>query len=388
MSPAGGIPPRATLHLAAALAILVPATLWASYGLHDAPWPEDLARRPRIHGLWPGHWTASPRPTSSPPASSTAFGSRSSTRARAIPRTSWASGARPAGRTTSSWPSPSRTPRGSSLRSCSPRSSRCAQAGAPAVCHAPASPSRPASGRLARSLWAGIALVVLLASSASRVQIGERYLLPLYPFVILLLAGLATPLVAHRRGMDRARRASGPSRADHLMAAPEGTVSYFNLLAGGRGGGHRVLLDSNLDWGQDLPRLAAWMRAEGVPSVQLAYQGSDDPDRFGIAHEDLPGEQLYPPRPSGATLRRGRGREPQPPLRPPTPPWGSVRRPARAPARRQGRRLLHLSIASGPAHRRRRRFVAHGGPPPVNQSSATWILRGRNRALPLTAGLR
>jgi hypothetical protein len=74
-------------------------------------------------------------------------------------------------------------------------------------------------------------------------------------------------------------------------------LSYFNALAGGRLGGHRVLLDSNLDWGQDLPRLAAWMRREGVASVQLAYQGSDDPARFGIAREDLPGDHLYPSRP-------------------------------------------------------------------------------------------
>jgi hypothetical protein len=58
-----------------------------------------------------------------------------------------------------------------------------------------------------------------------------------------------------------------------------------------------VLLDSNLDWGQDLPRLAAWMRAHGVGSVQLAYHGSDNPDRFGIRHEDLPGSHLHPEHP-------------------------------------------------------------------------------------------
>ena len=86
--------------------------------------------------------------------------------------------------------------------------------------------------------------------------------------------------------------------APTLAATPGGVLSHFNLLAGGRLGGHRVLVDSNLDWGRDLPRLAAWMRHERVASVQLAYQGADDPARFGIAHQDLPGQHLYPERPA------------------------------------------------------------------------------------------
>ena len=37
-------------------------------------------------------------------------------------------------------------------------------------------------------------------------------------------------------------------------------LSYFNPLAGGTRGGYRHLTDSNVDWGQDLPALAAWLR--------------------------------------------------------------------------------------------------------------------------------
>ena len=81
-----------------------------------------------------------------------------------------------------------------------------------------------------------------------------------------------------------------------LAQAPRGYLPYFNLLTGGTDGGHRVLADSNLDWGQDLPRLARWMRAHDVAQVQLGYHGPDSPDRFGIRHEDLPGMQFYAPR--------------------------------------------------------------------------------------------
>jgi hypothetical protein len=296
-SPAGGVPPRATLHLAAALAILVPATLWASYGLHDAPWPEELARRPRIHGLAARALDAVAA-THLVPA-----GFVDSVRFQVehthAGHPSYLLGE--LGKT--GWPhyflvafAVKNTPGFLVALLLAPffllfvrRRSR----GLPRDGLVAAS----ASSMLARSLWAGVALVVFLASSTSRVQIGERYLLPLYPFVILLLAGLATPLLAVRRGWIVLCALLALHAGPTLMAAPGGTVSYFNLLAGGRDGGHRVLLDSNLDWGQDLPRLAAWMRAEGVGSVQLAYQGSDDPDRFAIAHEDLPGAQLYTPRP-------------------------------------------------------------------------------------------
>ncbi|MGH9173646.1 MAG: hypothetical protein ACRD1H_04785, partial [Vicinamibacterales bacterium] len=36
------------------------------------------------------------------------------------------------------------------------------------------------------------------------------------------------------------------------------SLSYFNELAGGPRGGHYHLLDSNIDWGQDLHRLKEW----------------------------------------------------------------------------------------------------------------------------------
>jgi hypothetical protein len=140
------------------------------------------------------------------------------------------------------------------------------------------------------------AAVLFLAASAQHVNIGERYILPVYPYLILFAASSAAPWLQSRKGV----LAAGSVLALHLWpalaATREGHLSYFNRLAGGARGGHRVLLDSNLDWGQDLPRLAAWMRRQGVPRIQLAYHGSDHPARLGIEREDLPGVMLYAPR--------------------------------------------------------------------------------------------
>jgi hypothetical protein len=63
-------------------------------------------------------------------------------------------------------------------------------------------------------------------------------------------------------------------------------LAYFNLLAGGPRNGHRILLDSNLDWGQDLCRLPsalAEMNHDGP--VQLPYFGHVDPRLYGIEYD-------------------------------------------------------------------------------------------------------
>jgi hypothetical protein len=66
-------------------------------------------------------------------------------------------------------------------------------------------------------------------------------------------------------------------------------LSYFNLFAGGPENGYNVLIDSNVDWGQDLLRLQEWMEEHGVERVRLAWFGSARPEYYGIAYDPLPG---------------------------------------------------------------------------------------------------
>ena len=55
-------------------------------------------------------------------------------------------------------------------------------------------------------------------------------------------------------------------------------LSYFNFLAGGPAGGHRHLIDSNLDWGQDLFELRRWLeRNPQSEPIGLAYYGTVEP---------------------------------------------------------------------------------------------------------------
>jgi hypothetical protein len=57
-------------------------------------------------------------------------------------------------------------------------------------------------------------------------------------------------------------------------------LAWFNELAGSHP--DRILLDSNLDWGQDLYRLSDALAARGVDSVALAYLGNADLSRHGL----------------------------------------------------------------------------------------------------------
>lgn len=121
----------------------------------------------------------------------------------------------------------------------------------------------------------------------SNKQIGLRYLLPLFPLVFLLAGRSA--LIARRLSGRWPRvlaaalvLAAACAALDAWKIHPD-YLAYFNPVAGGPRGGPRYLLDSNVDWGQDLPGLADWLKREGVSGpVYLGYFGEVAPELYGI----------------------------------------------------------------------------------------------------------
>jgi 4-amino-4-deoxy-L-arabinose transferase-like glycosyltransferase len=157
-------------------------------------------------------------------------------------------------------------------------------------------PEPRAPPRVDWCLWLPPLLYLLLAASRP-INIGHRYVLPLYPFLF----------VAAGRSAAWAFSVARPAAARLLVAAlaiayaqaalrvhPH-YLAYFNELAGGPRYGYRHLVDSNLDWGQDLRGLAAWLRSHPVGRIKLAYFGSADPRYYGIDCELLPGYTAPPP---------------------------------------------------------------------------------------------
>src|SRR5206468_11204129 len=69
-------------------------------------------------------------------------------------------------------------------------------------------------------------------------------------------------------------------------------LAYFNELAGGPRNGYKRLVDSNLDWGQDLKGLKRWAdekRLDATHPLYLSYFGTADPRYYQIPHINLPG---------------------------------------------------------------------------------------------------
>jgi hypothetical protein len=138
---------------------------------------------------------------------------------------------------------------------------------------------------------AGIPFLVYAALTHTRgLNIGHRHLLPLYPFAFVL-AGAAGAWLPRRLGRAGALLLAvllGWYGWGTLRVHPH-ELAYFNETVGGPENGWRVLVDSSLDWGQDLSRVEPWMRRHGIQHYKLSYFGTAFPRYYGITGEMLPG---------------------------------------------------------------------------------------------------
>ena len=148
------------------------------------------------------------------------------------------------------------------------------------------------------------ALLYLVFALQSRYDIGERHILPLYPFALLVAGGIWEHARKHRAAMALVVLALCLNAADALRYAP-GYLSYFNVFVK-PANSWRLLTDSNLDWGQGLLALRDYQRQHPGQELHLAYFGSVDPSLYGIHSVPLaPGEQAGGTVVAGATCLSG-----------------------------------------------------------------------------------
>ncbi|MBC7251817.1 MAG: phospholipid carrier-dependent glycosyltransferase, partial [Anaerolineae bacterium] len=124
----------------------------------------------------------------------------------------------------------------------------------------------------------------------SHLNIGYRHLLPALPFAFVyvsqrisskfLLADAKPRILNSKPGtlnpkpgtLNLKQVVGGLLAAWYLISAvliyPD-YLTYFNELAGGSSNGYRWLVDSNLDWGQDLPGLQRYVEEHGLKEIYL-----------------------------------------------------------------------------------------------------------------------
>ncbi|MBI2062596.1 MAG: glycosyltransferase family 39 protein [Candidatus Yanofskybacteria bacterium] len=134
------------------------------------------------------------------------------------------------------------------------------------------------------------------ASIRANLNIGVRHLMPTYGFVYILLSGQIMKIIQNAK--IKMRNYSSKSKIfnfklslvilnftlfalfgwylfENLRVYPY-YLTYFNQVAGGPKGGYLYVVDSNVDWGQDLKRLADWVNENRIPKISLDYFGWAD----------------------------------------------------------------------------------------------------------------
>jgi hypothetical protein len=136
-----------------------------------------------------------------------------------------------------------------------------------------------------------------LVATTTRLNLGYRHLLPILPFLATHIGRIAQLPAVSSSGIRSQRyllrrfvpAILGAWLAISCLAIYPHFLAYFNAIGGGPDNGWRILVDSNIDWGQDLKGLRRWMEMEGVERVNLAWFGSAPPEAYGIDHQLLPG---------------------------------------------------------------------------------------------------
>jgi len=129
-------------------------------------------------------------------------------------------------------------------------------------------------------LWAGFPVLYFVLADFNSLNIGERHILPVYPFVLLLCGSLWRFARGRSAVLVLLLAALAVQIGDALRYAPD-YLSYFNLFVR-PASSYKLLSDSNLDWGQGLLALKHYQQAHPMEPLHLAYFGSVDPSAYGI----------------------------------------------------------------------------------------------------------
>jgi len=147
--------------------------------------------------------------------------------------------------------------------------------------------------RVSWLLWVTVLVTIGLASCIG-MQLGIRYALPVLP-ALYLASSQAARWLGWNRFLVRTVLLLIPMAGLPLsLRYHPHHLAYFNELSGGPAGGRAHLLDSNLDWGQDLRELADYLHEHPVEDLGLAYFGMLPPSELGIDYHLPPSHRPEP----------------------------------------------------------------------------------------------
>jgi 4-amino-4-deoxy-L-arabinose transferase-like glycosyltransferase len=135
--------------------------------------------------------------------------------------------------------------------------------------------------------------VFFLFFSVKLLCVGLRYILPVYPFLFMQASTVGGVAFNGKKNLSNVAIAllCGWFVICSFSIYPH-YLAFFNSAVGGPDKGYKYLVDSNLDWGQDLKGLGKYMKERGIEKVHLSYFGTFDPAYYDIDYEWMPSYYL------------------------------------------------------------------------------------------------
>ena len=124
----------------------------------------------------------------------------------------------------------------------------------------------------------------------STMNIGQRHILPIYPFLYVLLAGAAAWLIQRNCRWSYAIAVLLLWQIVTSARVAPAYMAYANEAWGGPSSLHRYLGDANTDWGQQLKAAKKYLDSRGIKDCWFAYfaDGVVDTSYYGIPCKRLP----------------------------------------------------------------------------------------------------
>ena len=136
--------------------------------------------------------------------------------------------------------------------------------------------------------------ILIYFSFFNKINIGLRYILPIYPFLFIYVSKIVNmkflTRLENKIYMFILILLCGWYFYSSISIYPH-YLAYFNELVGGPDNGYKYLIDSNIDWGQDMKGLKNYLYINNITEVKLSpyrkVAGEVTPECYRIFYKPL-----------------------------------------------------------------------------------------------------
>jgi 4-amino-4-deoxy-L-arabinose transferase-like glycosyltransferase len=127
-------------------------------------------------------------------------------------------------------------------------------------------------------LLGAFAVFFFLISVFGNLNIGIRHIFPVYPAVYMFIGVMMAHALTHATQKNKARLQKILIVVFIYLVIEAVRIypyylAYFNNFIGSPNNAYKYLIDSNLDWGQDLKRLDVYMEKHNIEKIHINYFG-------------------------------------------------------------------------------------------------------------------